>query len=279
MRVDETLNQLEALAEDAKAGFIRELPNLMTALAVLVVGWALARLLRAAVHRTLRRLSTKGARGPTAQAWQRTVDQHDAGRVAANVVYWLILVATFVIAVDALDIPLLRRWITVLGGFLPRLAIAVTLVVAGLILGRFTAAAIIETAYRLPAAQARKLARLAQAAIIATAALIAAGQMGLDVSLLTSVFLIALGSVLGGAALAFALGAREVMTDILAMHYITRAYEIGQVVRVGSDEGRIVRTTRTCIYLENAEGELSIPGRHFADSRCVLVTEEARDDA
>ncbi len=279
MRVDETLNQLETVVDDARAGFIAALPNLVTALAVLVVGWALARLLRAAVYRTLRRLSTKAPRGPTAQAWQQTVDEHDAGRVAANVIYWLILAATFVIAVDALDVPLLRRWMAVLGGFLPRIAVAVTLIVTAVILARFTAAAVIETAYRLPVSQARKLARLAQASIIAAAALIAAEQLGLDVSLLTSVFLIALASVLGAAALAFALGAREVMSDILAMHYVSRAYQVGQVVRIGSDQGRIVRTTRTAVYIENAEGELSIPGRHFADSRCVLVTEEAGRDA
>ena len=110
--------------------------------------------------------------------------------------------------------------------------------------------------------------------IIVAAALIAAEQLGLDVSLLTAVFLIGLAAALGGAALAFGLGAREVMADILAMHYVQKSYRVGQVVRIGSDQGRIVRTTRTAVVLENIDGELSIPGRHFVDERSVLLTQE-----
>jgi small-conductance mechanosensitive channel len=79
---------------------------------------------------------------------------------------------------------------------------------------------------------------------------------------------------LGAAALAFGLGARDVVADILAMHYVNKAYQVGQVIRIASQEGRILRTTRTSVLLESAEGELSIPGRHFADHPCVIVTEE-----
>ena len=91
---------------------------------------------------------------------------------------------------------------------------------------------------------------------------------------MTSFFLIAWAAALGAAALAFGLGAREVIANILAMHYVNQSYRVGQRVRVGPEEGRIVRTTRTAVYLENAEGELSVPGRHFADSRCVLLSTE-----
>jgi small-conductance mechanosensitive channel len=115
---------------------------------------------------------------------------------------------------------------------------------------------------------------LTQVSIVAAAALIAAEQLGLDVSLLKNVLLIVMSAALGAAALAFGLGAREVVSDILAMHYVNKSYRIGQVVRIGSQQGRIVRTTRTSVLLENAEGELAIPGRRFANDPCVLLNEE-----
>lgn len=276
MDVDETLNQLGALATDAKEGLVAALPNVLAALAVLVLGWSLAWLLRAAVARALRRLGGRPGRGGAEAEALEPTDDHNAGQLAANGAYWLVLLGTFVVAVDALDVPLLRRWMAALGGFLPRAAIAVALVLGGVVFGRFAAAAIMRTTRHLPVSQARRLSRLAQVTIVGATALIAAAQLGLDVSLLTSVFLIALAAILGGAALAFALGAREVVTDILAMHYVNRSYQIGQIVRIGEDQGRIVRTTRTCVYLESKEGELAIPGRHFADSRRVLVSEEVR---
>ncbi len=275
MGLDESVHQLGAWFASAKQSLITALPNLVTALIVLLVGWGLAWVLRRSVLAAFRRIAAQLPPGLTRQAWTETVDDRRAGQIAASGLYWLVLALAAVIAVDTLDVPLFRTWMDNLAGYLPRLAVAAILVLSGIVAGRLARNAILQTASRGTAPQARNLARLTQVSIVAAAALIAAGQLGLDVSLLTNVFLIVMSAALGAAALAFGLGAREVVADILAMHYVNKSYRIGQVVRVGSEQGRIVRTTRTSVLLESAEGELSIPGRHFADSPCTLLSEEA----
>ncbi|MGB3052739.1 MAG: hypothetical protein WBB42_17185 [Polyangiales bacterium] len=274
MNLDNTPNQLLSLAAQAKQGLITALPNLLTAAIVLILGWGLAWTLRRVVRRLFRRLAVQIPPGTTRAAWNEAVDDQGAGNVAASGVYWLILLTTLMVAIDALGIPVFSRWIGGFAGHLPRLALAVVLVFGGIVAGRLARNAIIKTAIRMPASQARGLARFAQLSIVVATALIAAGQLGLDVSLLSAVFVILLAAALAAAALAFGLGAREVVADILAMHYVNKSYRIGQVVRLGSDEGRIVRTTRTAVFLESADGEISIPGRDFADSRCVLLSQE-----
>ena len=189
------------------------------------------------------------------------VQDQTAASLAASGVYWLILVATVAVAVDALDLPVLRRWMGAVATHLPRFVIAGALVVGGVVLARLASNAIVKAGSRFPAAQSRRLARLTRVAIIVAATLIAAAQLGLDVSLVTSFFLIAWAAALGAAALAFGLGAREVIANILAMHYVTQSFRVGQRVRVGPDEGRVVRTTR--------------PGRDFIGSRCVLLSAES----
>lgn len=274
MNIDDTASQLLSLVAQAKQGLITALPNLVMAVIVLILGWGLAWTLRRVVRRLFRKVAVQMPSGTTRAAWNEAVDDQGAGNVAASGVYWLILLTTLMVAIDALGIPVFSRWIGAFAGHLPSLALAVALVFGGIVAGRLARNAIIKTAIRLPASQARGLARFAQLSIVAATALIAAGQLGLDVSLLSAVFVILLAATLAAAALAFGLGAREVVADILAMHYVNKSYRIGQVVRLGSDEGRIVRTTRTAVFLENADGEISIPGRNFADSRCVLLSEE-----
>lgn len=261
MRLDDTVNQFGVLLTDAKQGFVTALPNIVTAVAVLAVGWALAWAFRRLMLGVFRRFASR-------------VQDQTAASLAASGVYWLILVATVAVAVDALDLPVLRRWMGAVATHLPRFVIAGALVVGGVVLARLASNAIVKAGSRFPAAQSRRLARLTRVAIIVAATLIAAAQLGLDVSLVTSFFLIAWAAALGAAALAFGLGAREVIANILAMHYVTQSFRVGQRVRVGPDEGRIVRTTRTAVYLESAQGELSIPGRDFIDSRCVLLSAE-----
>lgn len=261
MRLDDTVNHFGAIWTQAKEGFFAALPNLLTALVVLAVGWGLAWALRRLMLGIFGRL---GAR----------LHDQKAASVAAGGVYWLILLATVAAAIDALDLPILRRWMEVARIHFPRVLMALVFIVGGVVLGRVASTAIVSTGFRLPPPQVRRLALLTRVAIVVTATLIAATQLGLDVSLVTSFILIAWAAALGAAALAFALGARETISNILAMHYVVQSFQIGQRVRIGSDEGRIVRTTRTAVYLENAEGELLIPGRDFADSRCVLLSVE-----
>jgi hypothetical protein len=274
MKLDETTNQILSSLSQWKLSLIAALPNLVTALIVLLLGWALAWGLGRVVRRVFRRLAKQIPSGTGRAAWSEAVEDNDVGNIAAGGVYWLVLLTTFMVAIDALDIAVFSRWVRLIASYLPRLAIAAALLFVGMVAGRLARNAIVKTAVRLPASQARSLARFAQLAIVIAAGLIAAERLGLDVSLLSAMFMILLAATLAGAALAFGLGARDLVADILAMHYVNKSHRLGQLVRLGPDEGRIVRTSRTAVSLETADGEILIPGRDFVNTRCVLLSEE-----
>lgn len=274
MGLDATANQFLELFSSVKQGLVGALPSILTAALVLILGWGLAWVLRKVVRRLFRSVRNQLAPGSARTAWTEAVDDQRTGDAAAGGVYWLVVLTALVIAIDALGMPVFSRWIGTFAGYLPKVAIAMAVLLGGVIASRLARNAVVKAAIRVPAAQSKNLARLAQVSVLVAAALIAAEQLGLDVSLLTAVFLIGFAAALGGAALAFGLGAREVMADILAMHYVQKSYRVGQVVRIGSDQGRIVRTTRTSVVLENVDGELSIPGRQFSDQRSVLLNQE-----
>ncbi len=274
MKLDETTNQILSSLSQWKLSLIAALPNLVTALIVLLLGWALAWGLGRVVRRVFRRLAKQIPSGTGRAAWSEAVEDNDVGNIAAGGVYWLVLLTTFMVAIDALDIAVFSRWVGLIASYLPRLAIAAALLFVGMVAGRLARNAIMKTAVRLPASQARSLARFAQLAIVIAAGLIAAERLGLDVSLLSAMFMILLAATLAGAALAFGLGARDLVADILAMHYVNKSHRLGQLVRLGPDEGRIVRTSRTAVSLETADGEMLIPGRDFVNTRCVLLSEE-----
>ena len=274
MKLDETTSQILSSLSQWKLSLIAALPNLLTALIVLLLGWALAWGLGRVVRRVFRRLAKQIPSGTGRAAWSEAVEDNDVGNIAAGGVYWLVLLTTFMVAIDALDIAVFSRWVRLIASYLPRLAIAAALLFVGMVAGRLARNAIMKTAVRLPASQARSLARFAQLAIVIAAGLIAAERLGLDVSLLSAMFMILLAATLAGAALAFGLGARDLVADILAMHYVNKSHRLGQLVRLGPDEGRIVRTSRTAVSLETADGEMLIPGRDFVNTRCVLLSEE-----
>ena len=165
MRVNDTVNQFSALWAEARQGFVTALPNILTALIILAIGWGLAWVLRRLLLGVFRRMGS------------RMHDQKAAG-LAAGGTYWLILIATVVVALDALDLPVLRRSMEVVASHLPRFAIAVALVLGGVVLGRLASTAIIKAGFRLTLQQSRRLAQLTRVSIVVAAALIAAAQLG-----------------------------------------------------------------------------------------------------
>lgn len=274
MKLDDTTNQILSSLTQWKLSLIAALPNLVTALIILILGWGLAWALRRVVRGIFRRLAMRIPSGAGRAAWSEAVEDNDVGNIAAGGVYWLVLLVTSMVAIDALDIAVFSRWVGAFASYLPRLALAAALLFFGIVAGRLARNAIVKTAIRLPASQARGLARFAQLAIVIATGLVAAERLGLDVSLLSAMFMILVAATLAAAALAFGLGARELVADILAMHYVNKSHRVGQRVRLGPDEGRIVRTSRTAVMLETADGEISIPGRDFVNTRCVLLSEE-----
>ncbi|MGB5313491.1 MAG: hypothetical protein WBN38_15585, partial [Polyangiales bacterium] len=91
MGLDDTVEQLVAWLASAKQALITALPNLVTAVIVLVVGWGLAWVLRRAVLGSFRRIAARLPPGLTRQAWTETVDDQRAGHIVASGLYWLVL--------------------------------------------------------------------------------------------------------------------------------------------------------------------------------------------
>ncbi len=60
------------------------------------------------------------------------------------------------------------------------------------------------------------------------------------------------GGLFAGAALAFALGAGPVASNVIAAHYVQQAYRVGDTVQTGATTGRIVEITQTAVMIESA---------------------------
>ncbi|MFM1891960.1 MAG: hypothetical protein RLZ44_1037, partial [Pseudomonadota bacterium] len=110
--------------------------------------------------------------------------------------------------------------------------------------------------------------------ILTFALLLGLGQLGLDVSLFSDMVLLVVAALLAGAALAFGLGAGDAVRNIMASHYVRKAYKVGQRVRLGALEGEILELNQVAVVLGTLEGEALIPARQFLEQVSLLLEEE-----
>jgi len=81
---------------------------------------------------------------------------------------------------------------------------------------------------------------------------------------------IVLGATLFGGALAFGLGARVSVSNILAAYYLKSLYREGQQVKINDIEGQILQLTPTSVLLETSEGQVTIPAKEFSEKASTL---------
>jgi hypothetical protein len=126
--------------------------------------------------------------------------------------------------------------------------------------------------------QRELVARLAQTATFLTALIIGVHQVGVNVSFVTQVIAVALGSVLLAFSLAFGLGARGLVANLIGTHYLRRQLQPGVRVKLAETEGEIIEITPTNVVIETDEGRAFIPARMFSEQVSVLLRAERDDD-
>ncbi len=241
----------------------------LTAIALLVIGWLAAWVLRLMVERIVDRLGRLLPSADSASASERRRVRVVIGRVA----FWTVLVGFLMAATEVLGLPLVTTWVNGIAAWLPRLLVAIVVLVAGIALGRLVRRGVARGAHGAGISYSARLGALAQILVVGATVLVAAEQLGVQVSFVTSALMIVLACLLGGAALAFGLGSRSVVENILSGHYVRQLYEVGNVVRIDGIEGRVLRLTPTAVVLQTEEGEIVVPAQEFSRVRSMRVSE------
>lgn len=270
MFTQQWLSNLNALAQS-----IRDLlPAILAAAALLLVGLVLGRLLRSLSRRltasALERLSRSATLG---SALERTDVTNTVPSMVGLFVFWLVFLFFAASALESLGLPVITNSLSRFVYYLPNVLAAALIVAAGAVVGRVVRGTVTAAAVSAGVAIGPALGRLADGAILLLAIVVSLEELGIDSSALVVMLTVVFGSALAATGLAFGLGARTSVSNIIAAHYLRRSYQVGQTVRIEGAEGRIVQTTPTAVLLETDKGKLMVPAKKFAEETSLLVTE------
>jgi len=260
-------------AEQLWQSILQFLPNILAAIVLVVVGWLLARLVRAIASRLIPRFyrlipSKSFQRGLKTSGMERLTSE-----VVSGVAFWLVLLFFLAAATESLGLPVVSTLLSGLARYLPSVLAAVLIAVAGVVIGNLTRTAITTAAASAGLAYGELLGRLTQIAILLVVGVVAIDQVGIDSTFLMISMAIVLSATLGGMALGFGLGARSVVGNLLASHYLLQTYKVGQRIRIGETEGRILEISNTAVILETSQGRALVPAEQFSRATSVLLAE------
>jgi len=247
------------------------LPNILGAIALLIGGWLLARVLRFACVRIISGLDSLARRYGMERLLIRVGLERPASELIGSIIYWLVFLVFFAAATETLGLPVIATWLGGVSTYLPRILVGVLILLGGFLAGSLAQDAITSAAHAANLAYSVLLGRLAYAAILLVAVVTGIDQIGIESRFLTLAIAIIVGSLVGAAALAFGLGARTAVSNIIASHYLRQIYKVGQLIKIGEAEGKISEITNTVVILENSNTRLVVPAKEFSERMSVLL--------
>ena len=252
-------------------------PDLLGAMVLLLVGWLGAWLLRVAILRfgrgldvLLNTLQHRPGVGAARPRWSVVA-------VLANVAFWLVLVFTVIAASGILGLMGLADWLRGLLGYLPTLLISATIFFIGYLISSGLRDLIASVSSASGSRHGDVLGQLVSGSVLVFAMLLALGQLGLDVSLIEDIIMLAAAGLFGGTALAFGLGAADAVRNVMASHYLRRLYQPGQHIRFQDVQGEILELTPVGMLIETDTGQVFVPARSFLEAGAVTTETEEGD--
>jgi small-conductance mechanosensitive channel len=252
------------------------LPNLLGAVLIVLIGWAVAWLLRLLILRLgsgLDRLFELAKR----RTGQRSVElRWPLSRITAYSVYWLVIVFFLTAATKLLNLPGVTELFSGILFYLPVLLLTAAVLLVVYLVSGFIGDVTARSARRAGLAKAAGLGRLIRILIVVVAVIIAIGHIGVDTTLPIYIVTVLAATSLGGAAIAFGMGAAVEVQNIIASHRVRKHYNEGQRIRIGDIEGEIVEITREAIVIDAKEGRTNVPARLLSEGASVLLDDDER---
>jgi len=272
----EAMTTLRDAATESLQRVVGQLPAFLGALLLVMTGWLVARWLRRLTRGLGERLNQRIARLLTGDKAERVRLSPALLRLLSNLVFWAVVLAFVTAAAEVAEFDTLGLWLERLVSYLPNLLVGALIIAAGHLIGGIVRDLLQDALDSAGVAQRTLIGKLAQAATFLAAVVIGIEQIGIDVTFVTTMIAIVLGVVLAGFSLAFGLGARQSVANLIAARSLRRHFALGQRARFGSIEGEIVEFTPTSVILSTLEGRVHVPASQFDEQASMLLSPDGR---
>ncbi|MDX1401479.1 MAG: hypothetical protein R3245_06125 [Kiloniellales bacterium] len=274
-QVSSWMSEVRDSAERMFGQFIEFIPEFLGAVFLIFFGWIVARMLRSAatrlgtwfngfVERTFGRERARYLRLSTSGI-----------KTLSSIIFWVIILLFVTAATRVLGLLAFSDWLDQVVAYIPTLMAGGFIILIGIVISALVRDVTTAAVASAGVAYGDLFGRGAQAIVLITALIIGINQVGIDVTLLVTLVSILFASICISFALAFALGARSFVSNLIGAHYLQKFYQTGQLARIDGIEGEILELTPTSVIIASKSGRVTVPAKVFNESVTHLLSTDA----
>jgi hypothetical protein len=273
----EVLNQLRSdTFDNVNSLFFKigeGLISFMYALLVLIIGWVISKVVIFVLRKALMvsNIDKIGTKINESDLFGKSNFKINISEIVVGFVRWILILVFMIIAADVMQWSIISVEISNLLRYLPLLFSAITLFMIGIYVANFVRKAIYGLFSSLSMSGAKMISSVAFYGIAILVTITALNQAGVDTTIVTNNVTIILGAFLLTFALAFGLGSKDVITNLLFTFYARKNYTVGEKIKVNSHQGEIIAIDNISLTLKTASGKLIIPIQQIVDNTVEVL--------
>lgn len=269
---NEALNKgvdLWLLLQDLLTGFAAVIPNLLGALAVLIIGLIVSKIASRFVRRILVTIGADklAERLNEIEIVYKSNIRLAPSKLLAKVVYYFLLFIFVVAATDILNMPVISQLVSEILNYIPILISAMAVFVVGLLISDFLKNVVKTTCDSLGIPASGMISSIVFYFLFLNIAMIALSQARIDTEFIQD----NLSIILAGVVLAFAIGygfaSRNIVANFLASFYNKGKVNVGDTIGIDGVRGKVIRMDNSTITLQVESREVLIPLSKLASEK------------
>ncbi|UCD15076.1 MAG: mechanosensitive ion channel [Candidatus Omnitrophota bacterium] len=236
-------------------------PKIFLAVFILLIGWVCALLLKKIIAKLLKAFGFDVLAQKL--ALKNFLEKGGVSKRPSLIVgsgfYWLIMFSALVMAFNTLELPAASQLIRAAVLYIPKIIVAFIFVALGMFLSQFMAQFVGASARLAKIPFHRFLEKLTKYVIVGLAVMFALEYLGVTTTVVMEYMVIIFGVIVLAVSLIFLIGAREIVSCMLAGRFLLKIYTKADIIEFDSVSGQIESIDLITTKIKSEKGQVIIP--------------------
>ncbi|HNA77732.1 MAG TPA: mechanosensitive ion channel [Saprospiraceae bacterium] len=253
------------------------LPKFLGAIGLLILGYVIARVVRAAVRTFLAKIKVDKLADKLEEIdlVAKSKIKIVPSKIIASLIYYLLLIIFVVAVTDMLNLTTVSTYLTSLINYLPQAFTAFAFFIAGLLFSDFLRKVVYTAAKSIGIPSAKVISTILFYFLFINVFISALTQAGIDTEFIQSNLTMIIGGIVFAFGLGYGIASKDIMASVLAGYYNKRLHE-GDRITIGSVTGTITSISKTDLIVTNESDSVIIPLSEI--SKGVVIVHQTKDN-
>lgn len=247
--------------ENALLGMLGIIPNVITAIAIFIVGLILAKFLRKILATAL---SKTGIDNLADRLNQIDLISGSKMRIVpsaflSSIVYYLVLFVFIMVSVEALGMEALSQLMTDIINYIPKAISALFVLIIGVLFSDMIKKIVLTTCESLAISSAKLIANFVFYFLFLNVALITLKQAELQTNFMENNISIIFGGIILAFAIGYGLASKTLMSNMLSAYYNGDKFQLDDELTIDGQTGIVIGMDGTSLTLRVETGEMVVP--------------------